>query len=247
VGECGCSGSTDTAACSALSAALRHRYAFNDRGLVIRDSVSGSDGSLIHEIATTSLLDLESLQQNGRLHFDGAGSYVQLPPGIISSLSSATFEVWLTWRGAPEWSRIFDFGSNDGNTGQSYLFLTPSNTMTDAVRAAYSLAGNAAETIVDGLEPLLALSARGQLQHVAVVLDEGALEIRLYVDGEQVDVNEFGDSLAAIEDVNNWLGRSNYVVDPPFFGSMIEFRIYEQALASEQIRVSFEAGPGALD
>lgn len=247
MGECGCSGSTDTSTCSALRAALLHRYAFNDRGLDIIDSVSGSNGSLSHLLPTASPADLASLQQNGRLHFDGVGSYVQLPPGMISSLPSATFEVWLTWRGGPSWSRIFDFGDNDGNSGQSYLFLTPSNTMTNAVRVAYSLAGNAEETVVDGMAPLLALLPRGQLQHVAVVIDEVVLQLSLYVDGEQVGSEAFVDSLAAVNDANNWLGRSNYVVDPPFFGSLIEFRIYEQALAPEQIRASFEAGPGALD
>lgn len=246
MGACGCSSSTDAGACTALREALRNLYRFNDRGTVVTDALSGSDGTLLHR-ADAPPVDLESLQLHGRLNFDGAGSYVQLPAGIISSLSSATFEVWLTWRGGVYWSRIFDFGDNDGDAGQTYLFLTPLNSETEAVRGAYSLAGNPAETVVNGLEPLRSGPASGAVQHVALVVDAVAQVMRLYSNGEEVDATELFDELGAINDVNNWLGRSNYPLDPPFSGSLIEFRIYEQSLSAEQIRFSFQAGPGALD
>jgi len=57
---------------------------------------------------------------------------------------------------------------------------------------------------------------------------------------------QFTGDLTMIQDVNNWLGRSNYSVDPALFASLIEFRIYEQALTAAQIGLSFRAGPGAL-
>lgn len=52
--------------------------------------------------------------------------------------------------------------------------------------------------------------------------------------------------LAALNDVNNWLGRSNYLVDPPLSAVLVEFRIYSQALTAAQLAASFGAGPGAL-
>jgi hypothetical protein len=246
LGACGCSNSTDADACTTLREAVRNLYRFNDRGTVITDARGGGNGTLFHRAAAPPV-DLESLQINGRLNFDGAGSYVALPAGIVSSLSSATFEVWLTWRGGVYWSRIFDFGNNEGGSGQTYLFLTPWNTETEVVRGALSLAGNPGETVVDGLDAVASGPSSGAIQHVALVVDAVAQAMRLYTNGEEVDSDALVDDLAAISDVNNWLGRSNYSTDPPFPGTLIEFRIYEQALSAELIRASFQAGPGALD
>jgi hypothetical protein len=244
MGVCGCSGSTNENACAELRAAVRHVYRFDGSGTTVTDATGGFDGVVLSALPPA---DLDSLQVNGRLNFDGVGSYVELPGGILSSLTNATLEVWLNWRGGVRWSRIFDFGSSGGATGQSYLFLTPSNGENDAIRAAFSLAGPGAETVLDGLDVLPRGGPDGEIQHVAVVVDDIAQEIRLYTNGEEVDTNVFVDALAAVIDVNNWLGRSNFNADPPFSGSLIEFRIYEQALSADLIQASYDAGPGALD
>ncbi len=52
-----------------------------------------------------------------------------------------------------------------------------------------------------------------------------------------------GAHLADINDINNWLGRSQYDTDPAFRGSYLEFRIYEAALTAAQIELSFAEGP----
>ena len=49
-----------------------------------------------------------------------------------------------------------------------------------------------------------------------------------------------------INDINNWLGRSQYSQDPRFGGSYHEFRIYNAALSASDIRASFEAGPDVV-
>jgi hypothetical protein len=248
MGACGCSGLADENACVELRGALRNLYRFNDRGSDIIDAREGRNGTVLTDEPPA---DLESLQVNGRLNFDGVGSYVDLPDRILSSLTSATIEAWLIWRGGDDddlfWQRIFDFGDSEDGAGQSYLFLTPSNSENDAIRAAFSLAGNGAETVLEGVEALPRGAPNGELQHVAVVVDDVAQEMRLYTNGVEVDVDVLVDDLAAVNDVNNWLGRSNFSDDPSFSGSLIEFRIYEQALGVELIRASFEAGPGALD
>jgi len=203
-------------------------------------------GTVRHTVSATPLAELERLQANGRLEFDGLGSYVELPGGMISSLGSATFEVWLTWGGGGYWTRIFDFGSNDG-AGRTYLFLTPWNSLTDTLRVAYSVAGNAAETTADAAGGLPVGDGTGAPEHVAVVIDDSAGSMRLYLGGTEVSSVALASDLGAIEDVNSWLGRSNFVVDPALLGTMFEFRIYQQALSAEQIRASFQAGPGALN
>jgi len=245
-GSCECSALTDTAACLELRAALRNLYTFDGAGTQIIDSASGMNGTLRHTVSTTPPADLEGLQVDGQLDFDGLGSYVELPGGMISSLGSATFEVWLTWGGGDYWARIFDFGSNDG-AGRTYLFLTPWNSLTDTLRVAYSVAGNAAETTADAAAALPIGDGTGAPEHVAVVIDDSAGAMRLYLGGVEVSSVPLASDLGAIEDVNSWLGRSNFVVDPALLGTMFEFRIYNQALSAAQISTSFQAGPGALN
>jgi hypothetical protein len=246
VGPCGCSALTDTATCLELRGALRNLYTFDGVGTQIIDSANEMNGAVRHTVSATPLADLDRLQGNGRLEFDGLGSHVELPRGMISSLGSATFEVWLTWGGGNAWARIFDFGSNDGE-GRTYLFLTPWNSFTDALRVAYSVAGYGAEITADGAAPLPVGGETGALEHVTVVIDSIAGSMRLYVGGMEASSVALASDLTAIEDVNNWLGRSNYVVDPALFGTLFEFRIYDQALSAAQINASFQAGPGALN
>jgi hypothetical protein len=249
-GPCGCSALTDTAACTELRNAIRNLYTFDGTGTtVITDSENGANGTLLDALGTTPLADLQRLQVNGRLNLNGSGPFVELPDGLISSLTSATFEVWTAWRGGAAWARIFDFGNNDGANGVSYLFLTPANSINGNLRVAYSVAGPAeAETLVDGPGPLaVAGAADGTLQHLAVVIDDAVGLMRLYANGLQLGQVDLAGDLAAINDVNNWLGRSNYLADPPLFGSLVEFRIYDQALSAAQITTSFQAGPGALN
>jgi hypothetical protein len=82
---------------------------------------------------------------------------------------------------------------------------------------------------------------------VAVVIDDAAGSMRLYWGGVEVSAVPLVNGLAAINDINNWLGRSNFQPDPPLFGDLIEFRIYDQALSADQISTSYQAGPGALN
>jgi len=42
--------------------------------------------------------------------------------------------------------------------------------------------------------------------------------------------------LSAINDVNNWLGRSQFAVDPALGASIAEFRIYDVALGAGEIQ-----------
>ncbi|HTV20167.1 MAG TPA: LamG domain-containing protein [Polyangiaceae bacterium] len=248
-GPCGCSSYPDTNACGQLRAALRNLYTFDGQGTTVVDALNGDDGTVLHVEATPEV-PLDTLQRNGRLTLDGSGSYVDLPDGIVSRLSDATFEAWVTWRGGDFWSRIFDFGDNGGTpvNGVTYLFLTPSNADNGTVRVAYSVAGPQQETIADGAASLPIHAAQDHTpDQVAVVVDRTNSVVRLYSNGVEIrSENEVVD-LGAIRDVNNWLGRSNYLVDPPLAATLVEFRIYGQALTADQLNASYQAGPGALD
>jgi len=249
-GLCGCSSYEDTVACGELRAALRNLYTFDGEGTEIRDTRGDAHGTLLHFPETSAPLD--RMQLNGRLTLDGQGGYVELPQGMISSLGDATFEAWVTWRGDDFWTRIFDFGDNNGGTpvdGVTYLFLTPSNAENGGMRVAYSVAGPTEETRADSVDslPIHIGPDDNAPDQVAVVVDRTNGSIRLYSNGVESAFTPEPLDLSAINDVNNWLGRSNYFVDPSLSALFVEFRVYAQALTAAQINASFEAGPGALD
>jgi hypothetical protein len=249
VGPCGCSSFADTEACGQLRAAVRNLYTFDGQGTAVVDSRGAGTGALLH-LGGVAPEQLAQLQRNGRLTLDGLGSYVDLPDGIISSLTDATFEAWISWRGGGPWARVFDFGNNAGTPvdGVTYLFLTPS-AGNGALRLAYSLAGPTQEATTDAQSalPVHAAPEDTGADHLAVVIDRSNAWTRLFANGVEIAANSQALDLSAISDVNNWLGRSNYLVDPPIAARLIEFRIYAQALTAEQVSASFLAGPGALD
>lgn len=235
-GTCGCGAPADLPLC------LRHRYSFDGTGATAADSVGAADGLVMNTTlagdGTVVLAGVDSVQ------------YVDLPNGILSSLGpSATIEAWVSWTGVGgTWQRVFDFGSSDqpedtqGN-GATYLFVTPNNGTTTRVRAALSNASVAQERFVEAPAVLPA----NALVHLAVVVDGAANTLTLYQDGASIgSVDLMGTSLTRLNDVNNWIGRSQWTFDDEFQGTVTEFRIYGGARSAEQIAATAAAGPDVL-
>lgn len=231
-GACGC-GVPES--CAALKAALVHRYDFGQPGTVATDSIGAADGTIIGAAAA-----------DGELAFDGTTvAYVDLPNGMISALSDASFEIWLEWHGGAVWQRIFDFGTSDKGEGEqgryapTYLSLIPSDGRTgNALCATFSSGGLNAETRARATAAL----TTGARQHLVVVVDDTKNELRLYSNGALSASTTFSESLSSLNDVNNWLGRSNYV-DGPLNATIEEFRIYGVALDAAQVAASSSFGP----
>jgi hypothetical protein len=230
---------------SPLASSLIHRYSFDGEGTRVLDSKGAAHGEAVGAM----------LLGDGHLALAGenSGQFVDLPNGIISGLSNATFEIWLTWQGGGVWQRIFDFGSSNaaegtpGTSGRSYLFLTtesaddPARSLTRALRASYSTAGADDEELCHGPAPF----PMGVPGHVALVIDAAKESMALYQDGAFLVTCSLSRPLSMINDVNNWLGQSNYGADVELSGSYDEFRIYAAALTTEEIAASFAAGPDA--
>jgi hypothetical protein len=87
----------------------------------------------------------------------------------------------------------------------------------------------------------------GRLTQVAVVVDDTENSLALYVDGESANSAAFMAQLSEINDINNWLGRSQYSSDTQahFAGTLLEFRIFSAALTTAQLQILFAAGPDA--
>ena len=242
---------------SPLESSLIHRYSFDGDGTEALDSKFSAHGEIFGS----------SLSGNGTVPLAGAKTlqYVDLPNRLVSGLTDATFEAWLTWNGGAPWQRIFDFGSSLGGedpyppaeappdrptifSGKTYLFLT-TNAGVDStrphpagMRVAFSRSGVVNEEVCYASDQPF---PKGGEHHVAVVVDADAETMALYQDGALVDRCALTHPLSAIDDVNNWLGRSNYTDDADLDGEYDEFRIYGAALSDAEIAESFRAGPDA--
>jgi hypothetical protein len=232
-GKCGCgvpdADSALAASCIGLQNALVHRYSFEGNAM---DSVGTAHGELMGGATVTG----------GALNLAGAkvGQYLNLPNGLISSLSNATLEAWVTWTGSAGgmWQRVFDFGSSTMAEGQAgdgnkYLFLS-----TVSFRACYTSATPRSEIFTDSGVAF----PTNAVAHVAVVVNSTAQSMSLYLSGESVGSIPLTLPLSAINDVNNWLGRSQYANDDYFGGTISEFRIYSAALTGAQLKTSFKLG-----
>ena len=232
-GLCGC-GVVDTAECAALRAALAHRYSFSEAASTVPDGVQSADGTIVNG----------AVQQGGVLELAGADSdqYVDLPNGVLSTLVNATIEVWLVWYGGDNWQRVFDFGNSDSGEdargiGTTYLFLTPSSSV-GTLRVAFTTAGNGSETQIETAASL----PTQVLSHVAVVVDDDNDSLSLFVDGIEQGTSTLTGQLSALDDVNNWLGRSQFAADPGLAAVLDELRIYRAALTPAQVSASYQAG-----
>jgi len=221
---------------------LLYRYSFDASadGIEVVDSVQGRNGTLMGAVygdgdaAGTVLLAGKDSNQ-----------YVDLPNHLLAGLKDVTFEAWVTWAGGGAWQRIFDFGEDetgvDGSRNgapRSYVFLSCNPRPRFAFEQPPS---QSAEIVMTGASAF----PTGKLAHVAVVISETEQRAWLFVDGAEAASTRFLGTLLDVYDVNNWLGRSQYLADPGFEGSFDEFRIYGRALTASEVAASFEAGPEA--
>jgi Concanavalin A-like lectin/glucanases superfamily len=242
-GECGCgvpeapSAANDD--CHSLESLLIHRYDFEGSGTAVKDRVGSAHG-VIARGATLSKLDGKGVALLGG---GDVGPYVDLPNGLASSLTNATFEAWVTWGGGTDWQRIFDFGDstasmpeNNQANGKSYLFVTP-RSGAKVVQIGYSINSVGAEQDVGGPSAL-----PQSLTQVVAVVDDANDKLLLYLDGAKAGERAWTDSLSKLNDVNVWLGRSQYANDAELNAVYHEFRIYGAALSAPQVAAMFHAG-----
>ncbi|WP_437886389.1 LamG domain-containing protein [Sorangium sp. So ce307] len=228
-----------TTSCDVLPSPI-HRYTFDGVGDVVADLVGGADGVI---------LGGASLDGGGGLTLDGQDDYVDLPAGLLAGLRDVTVMVWVVRDSGGSYPRIVDFGlssrgedpvEGEGGVGTSYLVITPS-TVFD-VRGVSTLASDSGVTgeVAIHAEPTL---EDGEVHQVAVVFDGAAATLALYLDGALLGSEPVGFPLSGIQDVNNWLGRSQFDADPYFGGRYDELRIYSEALAGCAIEAAWNAGP----
>jgi alpha-L-arabinofuranosidase len=165
-----------------------------------------------------------ALQLNG----GSPASYVQLPQGIVTGLTDFTIAAWVNPAAAPNWARVFDFGTGE----TAYMFLTVSAGGTNNPRYAITTTGNGSEQRLDAPGPL----PLSQWTHLAVTLSGSTGT--LYVNGAPVATNTAmtlnPSSLPAT--TQDYVGKSQFPPDPVLNATVDEIQIYDRALSAAEVQ-----------
>jgi autotransporter-associated beta strand protein len=209
---------------------LAHRWSFHGD---TTDSVGGATGTN-QGAATVS---------GGALVLDGTtGTYMELPPYLLSGLTAVTFEFWVTYGTSSDNDRVFDFGNTNFvspyvQPPQNYVYFSP------------HAGGNHVLGITGGSSQFQQSATGtgnldGQTMHVACVVDPPNHVMTIYTNGViEVANTNMTTILASVVDEKGWIGRSLFTADSYLNGSIDELRIYSGALAPASVLQSYSQGP----
>lgn len=155
-----------------------------------------------------------------------SGGSAALPTGIVSGLNDFTIAAWVKPDSIATWQRIFDFGSSTS----SYMFLTTRPSTAGGLR--FAITTGTGEQQVNTSSPLTV----GAWQHVAVTLRGTTATV--YLNGVAVGTNA-GVTLRPSslgQTTNNFIGKSQFAVDPALAASIDDVRIYARGLTATEVQ-----------
>jgi hypothetical protein len=237
----------------------KHRYRFDvatgplANGAQLPDSIGTAHGSIRGTGASA----------NGTgVRITGGSSatapYLDLPNASVSGsaemfpgLSDASYEIWVTVHSNQNWARIIDFGNNStdevtapGGTfnGSDYLIVSASIGNANNIRferGGQFLTGG-------GQKDINGATVLGTRMHLVATYSNAASAWKLHKNGVEVASIPTLLGPSTIDDLNVWLGRSNWAADANADATYDEFRIYDYALTTSQILGNYQAGPDVL-
>ncbi len=248
---------------------LVYRWSFDDpagsisSGAVVTDSVSG----------------VEAIVNGNRAGFTGTGlllpgdttgtgdaAYLDLPNGLVSSLTNLTVEIWATPVSSKNWQRLFSCGrtAQDGNGGGEWT--GPASGATSALNAMYwsinvgtdlnkqqCAMRNEADRFKDAVSGTCMETMAGTRYHYVFTFADGVGffgatggRMTFYRNGYQIGRRDVPFRLQDLANVNNWLGRSQWSADSNSNVEYDEVRIYSAALSWYDIYGHYLAGPDVL-
>jgi hypothetical protein len=187
---------------------------------------SAADASGNGRTAALSSATWTAGRRGNAVRIAGGTQRVNLPANIVQGCTDLTIATWVRLTTNTDWGRIFDFGGGMNN----YMFLTP-RPAGNQLRFAITVAGNAGEQqLTYGYT-----FPTATWKHVAVVLAGNTG--RLYLDAVEVAQNT-GLTLNPVDlggTANDWLGDSQFAVDPTLDGAIDDFRISCRAYSAAEI------------
>ena len=180
-------------------------------------------------------------EADGGLSLGGTNGHVRLPNDMMAGLDAITVstEVWVDPTQATPYF-IWGLGNTDGGgVGNGYLFTTGNS----AYRTSIASANWTTEQTVSGSAAL----PRGSWKTLTYTLQDGTAT--LYLDGVKVGERsgvtlEPGD-IGEGRTTANYIGRSVYSGDRYLKGKVRDFRLYNRALTTTEVR-DLAADPTAL-
>lgn len=245
-----------------------HRWSFNQTpgaapaGTVFVDSAGGLpmtvrglgaalDGARIALPGTTSSGEPDA----------SISAYLDLPNGIVSSKSSVTIEVWASPLAVRNWQPLFEFGRMDiagdglgapgewtGNAAGGPPGSQGSDLLGCSMNQGMNLHSQYQVVMTDGgFQSAISSSLNTTLgttyHYVITAQSNGAgTTTAWYRNGVQVGTGSTPFPLSAIEDVNNWLGRSQWSANSTSNVAYDEVRIYNHAFTPAEAAASFANG-----
>jgi len=252
---------------------LVYLWSFNDAagpvsaGTTVTDTVSGVVATVrgVGAELTGSGLLLPG-DTTGDTAANSIAAYLDLPNGILSALTNLTVEIWATPVSPRNWQRLFDFGRTTqsgnglpgewtgapgtpapGNTSASDDLFWSLNNGGDinSQRCEMLLNGASAATSDTAMD-----TAPGTQYHYVFTFEDGVGyfgasggRMSFYREGRKIGYRDIAFRLQEIEDVNNWLGRSQWSGDSNSNVEYDEVRIYSEALDAFDIYGHYLAGP----
>jgi hypothetical protein len=236
-----------------------HRWTFDDLGssgvagdTPSADLIGGAAFNAIIRGTNASSDGASVILPGGANNNDNA--YIDLPNGLISSQSRVTLAGWVTVNAISNWSRILDFGSSGGaevppagiGNGTDYLFYSAFNGIDQNLQRFAMQDAPGGESFYNITQP----TPLGVETFFAITIDSIAGDrsvYTLYREG-QWGMRMFGARypLASINDVNCWLGRSQFAGDPQLNGNFNEFRVYNGVLNESAIRSLYATGTDGM-
>lgn len=163
------------------------------------------------------------------LKTDGTSAYAHITDttGVASITGDFTFGVWCYPNDDKQWTRVYDIGTGV----DKYIFLAPSNSFAPGC-PRFAIKNNGIEQSITSSKPLTIK----EWNYVAVTRSAGLTT--MYVNGvetatsTEITINPSDIGATA----KNYLGKSNYDVDPYFNGMIDDFAVYTSALTATQIQ-----------
>lgn len=166
--------------------------------------------------------------------FDGVDGHVDLPDGFADFTSGFTVALWANPTSYGYWARFIDLGN--GQADNNILFDRRS-TSTDLALEVYDGYGSST-----GMAYAVDAITNNEWHHYAATLD-AAGKVKMYKDGLPLVLAADTTGLPNnVTRTSNFIGRSNWLSDGYYAGSLDEVQIFNRVLDAAEIAAIFNAG-----